>query len=922
MDCEDTSLYRDGEAMSKLYFECRFNSYELSALDLPIEIRRPNLALVAQARLSQSIELKPGTYYIGARLPGGQELYNHVQVSEGRDTLIVLTSDSKDLPTNQADEIQYFLGGQQDNALQIDQSEHLNRDDITTVLRSTKKIPARIRAFLAQLLFFFKRMEQIKSVGARLRVFRGNMLRDDFKSYAVDGLVSIAEEQPNTVQRRKKSRWLSSRNKPALEQQKQKVQLSISGVNSVQLLQLLQPKLPPINIALPVSMWQKSLLVLSRLPNGLYSIEIHLPNASADLLLRYVQKGFLEESATLTASRQSLSELMLNLKLEDPIAATVAAYALLKFGDLDSLEDCTESLRNWFEWLPDGIAIRGEYLARIGKHQEALAVFLELPSRGLPLFSDGLSYVINRLRLYSAIDDTSFNAEARSKAQAELEQLQDLAMFVDFRQPLLTFTGLDPGKPDGEPLVEDVVSYEGLNVDTLFRSEPSLYKRLKGWLRNLTTLNVIISSTVAYFKAYGISLLVIGFIIPVVISAITIVFYLLPSSSLLPFLSTKWYVLLSGILTTCILWLVVAVRFSSFTNAKGANSRSYALLISRLRRLRARLGISQLGDNPTLEEMLRAAKVDPDGGYNIIALRSAYAYCASAWKNIKESGHGLPWVLGIEYLKVWIMLHRAEEALIEVDPPAAVIRGAIHSKVRFQHSVIGNRTQRLRMLKRAVTDVDASVKADGLEKMDDIDKTRAKISTSDIGVQALGRIMSRVARSELNKYRDNILKELIQVRNQVLALTAINGFVTYMLLCIALLMGNRTLIRETTLFYFIGFITGLLGVLYRFSRRGTATEDIGFSWAYLIAASLFSGLATIFGLLILGLLFFYDKPAMDLSIVWQNTFRPDQIQNYFLALITGLLSNMYFSRIWKKRSRLASDLKSSDPSHEDLLPIT
>ena len=53
-----------------------------------------------------------------------------------------------------------------------------------------------------------------------------------------------------------------------------------------------------------------------------------------------------------------------------------------------------------FPWLPDGAAIEGECLAREGNHQDSLKAFLAVAERGLPLFTDGLSYTIDRLQLY------------------------------------------------------------------------------------------------------------------------------------------------------------------------------------------------------------------------------------------------------------------------------------------------------------------------------------------------------------------------------------------------------------------------------------------------------------------------------------------------------------------------------------------
>ncbi len=232
--------------------------------------------------------------------------------------------------------------------------------------------------------------------------------------------------------------------------------------SDVRFVQLLQPKVPPLNMALPISPYIGCQLILTQQSDRLLSVDVLLQHSTADTLLRYIQRGLLKQAAAMTTSDDLQAEQLLFGKESHPIAAAAGAYALLRLGDLERLHNWTENLNNWFAWLPDGAAIRGEHLARLGNHEEALSVFLELPSRGLPIFSDGLSYAIDRLRLYSTIDDPNFNIDTRS--QTVLKQLQRFVPFADFREPLLTFTGVDPSNPDDKPLGEDIEDFDGLDV--------------------------------------------------------------------------------------------------------------------------------------------------------------------------------------------------------------------------------------------------------------------------------------------------------------------------------------------------------------------------------------------------------------------------------------------------------------------------
>ena len=50
-------------------------------------------------------------------------------------------------------------------------------------------------------------------------------------------------------------------------------------------------------------------------------------------------------------------------------------------------------------WLPDALAIRVEYLARNGRHPEALKLLMDIPQAGVPLFRSGIGYLADRARL-------------------------------------------------------------------------------------------------------------------------------------------------------------------------------------------------------------------------------------------------------------------------------------------------------------------------------------------------------------------------------------------------------------------------------------------------------------------------------------------------------------------------------------------
>jgi len=132
-------------------------------------------------------------------------------------------------------------------------------------------------------------------------------------------------------------------------------------------------------------------------------------------------------------------------KVGDPVAAAAGACAPLRLGDLERLElSWTRNLADWFPWLPDGAAVHGEHLARLGEHAEAARRFVEVVSRGLPVFATAFFFAFERLQLYSLKTPTGFDRSAIEGARRFLERF---ARDIDPIQPITTFPGVDPNRP-------------------------------------------------------------------------------------------------------------------------------------------------------------------------------------------------------------------------------------------------------------------------------------------------------------------------------------------------------------------------------------------------------------------------------------------------------------------------------------------
>jgi endonuclease G len=171
-------------------------------------------------------------------------------------------------------------------------------------------------------------------------------------------------------------------------------------------------------------------------------------NVKADSFLRYSAQGMLTEASQLLLDDPALQ--LPNDKFEDPVAAVVGAYGLLKFGNKDR-RDWINNLYNRYEWLPDGAAIEAECLAREGKHREACRTFLQLADRGIPLFTDGLFFAVNRLEPFTRAGSSNAPDEEIKRARSLLELLRTYCQFLDLSKQITRYTGRMPHLPSADP---------------------------------------------------------------------------------------------------------------------------------------------------------------------------------------------------------------------------------------------------------------------------------------------------------------------------------------------------------------------------------------------------------------------------------------------------------------------------------------
>jgi hypothetical protein len=138
-------------------------------------------------------------------------------------------------------------------------------------------------------------------------------------------------------------------------------------------------------------------------------------------IARYVAMGHLRQAAHAVANARDA--------LTDPVGSALGAYALLRLGRLEEIEDVPA--------LPDGAVIAAELAARAGRPDDAKRWLHEALERGTPMFADGLSLLATRVRPLWPDDD-------------RVTRILDLATRADFAQVVVAYPGSEPvGSVDG-----------------------------------------------------------------------------------------------------------------------------------------------------------------------------------------------------------------------------------------------------------------------------------------------------------------------------------------------------------------------------------------------------------------------------------------------------------------------------------------
>jgi hypothetical protein len=426
------------------------------------------------------------------------------------------------------------------------------------------------------------------------------------------------------------------------------------------------------------------------------------------------------------------------------------------------------------------------------------------------------------------------------------------------------------------------------------------------------------ASTVKRRGIVGARILMMAPLIPLLAALITVIAYLggttifeiQPDNPVLkpwePWVN--YLAVLAGGTITLICWVVPALVYRRSATVQGANARSYGDLCSRYRQLDARLAafsLTGVAMNTNTDD------VTPTKPSVIAARNEARAHKEYLAEQLGFNGptqEDISWVSASGYLDLWVHMHRAEEALIEIEPREDVVEDAILDTLRLDGCAISNSQdlagkvqQATRVLSQsAVQYLNARPATSGAGNDEQMLPAVTPNTTPEQRAEA--RAVLREVRYVINRFRDDRWGGLVRARSHLSNTVVFTGTVTYVVLALAIIMRvPRDTVLAATTFFLVGAIVGLFNRLRLDSRADSIIEeDYGLARMRLIQTPLFSGLAAIAGVILVAML-----PALVNASVLKPEAEPTPTSGTATATTTPVPADTDTATIAEKPAHLA-----------------
>jgi hypothetical protein len=185
--------------------------------------------------------------------------------------------------------------------------------------------------------------------------------------------------------------------------------------------------------------------------NGGVAIKLVTQDLETESLSHSIDSGDYYHSGMMATRVLDDAERLLAEKISNPYGALVGGYYLLGRGDLERLHSWPNNFADKFGWLPDAAIIHAWQILLDDNTQDknmARERLLEAAERGLPIFKQGLRYLVEGLK---SVSDTAHKRGEKnlkdSRVEDALKYLQNFTRAANWNQRFVTFYGSCPYKP-------------------------------------------------------------------------------------------------------------------------------------------------------------------------------------------------------------------------------------------------------------------------------------------------------------------------------------------------------------------------------------------------------------------------------------------------------------------------------------------
>jgi hypothetical protein len=383
---------------------------------------------------------------------------------------------------------------------------------------------------------------------------------------------------------------------------------------------------------------------------------------------------------------------------------------------------------------------------------------------------------------------------------------------------------------------------------------------------------------------------------------------LLATAIVAPFLATALTLLLYdpslpclqapifGLAGSVLVWCVLAGVAQLFLTIHRANPAVYCTLHARFEILQAQMCKvkKQLQDHT--DDLII---------YALAEMREYQDILKPALEHASQTNCAQDWLGASGYIRLWELLHRAEETRFLLAPVETVHADACFDTVRLTGSKVASREKLLQYLHDGIHLLEQSrqhVPATG------------GFTAAQKQEEFKGRELLRYVRRAINTFRDERRLSLIQARNRLLRTVTLTAWVCFTIVVVVLTAApDVSCLEAAILFFLIGALVGLFKQLHLDARAETATEDYGLTTARLVCTPCFSGLAALGGVLLMPICISASAMAPPPAWGFANIFTLDNPANFVLAALFGLAPHMLITRLHQATEKYKTDLRSTTP---------